>query len=137
MRISREQMLLDVCKLVAKRSTCNRLQVGAILAIDGRIISSGYNGNPSGLPHCNCTPESPCTSTIHAEANAIVHAAKYGIPTNGATLYCTDSTCLECAKLIINAGIIKVIYEKEYRKKEGIELLRSVGIDIQQGLREV
>ena len=134
-RISRDEMLMRVAMLVALRGTCNRLQVGAVIAIDGRIISTGYVGAPAGMPHCSpetCNVSSPCTRTMHAEANAIAWAARKGLPTEGATLYATHSPCHDvCAKLIINAGIKRVVYGTEYRKTEGIELLRSVGIVVE------
>lgn len=88
-----------------------------------------------GLPHCdesNCSPEHPCTRTVHAEAGAIAFAAKIGISTEGTTLYTTFSPCLDCAKLIINAGIIEVVYLKKYRKTEGIDLLHQTGIKVRE-----
>lgn len=134
-RISRDEWLVEVSLSTAKRSTCCRRHVGAVIASEGHIISSGYNGAPSGLPHCTpetCNAENPCTSTIHAEANAIAFAARKGLPTEGATLYATASPCLDCAKLLINAGIKRVVYHEEYRKTEGIDLLRSVGITVER-----
>jgi len=134
-RISRDEMLMRIAMIVAMRGTCNRLQVGAVIALDGRIISTGYVGAPAGMPHCSpetCNVNQPCTRTMHAEANAIAWAARKGLPTEGATLYATHSPCHDvCAKLIINAGIKRVVYGTEYRKTEGIELLRSVGIIVE------
>jgi len=132
-RISRNQMLQEMVRVVAKRSSCLRLQVGALVARDGRVLSSGYNGAPSGLPHCSpetCGPDRPCTATVHAEAGAIAYAARHGIPIEGSSLYCTNSPCLDCAKLIINAGIIHVDYQIPYRVIEGIELLKLAGIRV-------
>ena len=135
MRISRDDMLMQIAQVVAKRGTCNRLQVGAVIALDGRIISTGYAGAPAGLPHCStetCNVDNPCTRTVHAEAGAIAYAARSGIKVQGATLYCTHCPCLTCSQLIINSGIIKVIYLNPYRKTEGLQLLKEAGINVYQ-----
>lgn len=135
MRITRDEMLMEIARIVARRSTCNRAQVGAVVAQDGRIVSTGYAGAPSGLPHCSpetCNTSAPCTRTVHAEAGAISYAARSGIRLGGATLYCTHCPCIDCAKLIINTGIKRVIYDQAYRKTEGLELLRTVGIVVEQ-----
>lgn len=116
----------------ARRSTCLRRRVGAVIAQDHRIISQGYNGAPSGKPHCTyetCNEHNPCNNTVHAEINAIAFAARYGISTEGATIYTTLAPCLECSKAIINSGIKKVIYESPYRDESGINLLKESGID--------
>ena len=128
-------MNMQIAHIVAQRMTCVRLQVGAVIARKGRIISMGYGGAPQGLPHCGpdvCDMTKPCERTIHAEQNAIAFAARFGIETEGATMYCTHSPCLPCAKLIINTGITRLVYAEEYRKTEGIDLLRSVGITVDQ-----
>lgn len=130
-RIDRDDMLMQVAQLVAQRATCLRRQVGAVVARKGRIISTGYNGAPAGLPHCNvenCRFDLPCERTIHAEANAIAFAARYGVELGGSTLYTTDSPCKTCAGLIINSGIKEVFYGREYRDLEPVELLEEVGI---------
>lgn len=121
--------------VTSARGTCERASVGAVIAQDGRIVSTGYVGSPSGLPHCTdvgCLPgpSGGCDRTVHAEANAIAFAARYGIATDGATLYCTHSPCRSCAKSIINAGIVRVVYEHEYRLGEGKDLLRLAGIEV-------
>ena len=144
-RITREEMFKEMVQTISKRSTCLRSKVAAIIEKDGRVISIGYNGPASGMPEC--TPESEyvrigwadptdnmcmgpdCTRSIHAEANAIAFAAKAGISVEGTTLYCSMSPCINCAKLIINSGIRKVIYLEEYRDKAGIELLNRAGIE--------
>lgn len=136
-RISRDQMLMEMAITASKRSTCNRKHVGAIIAIDGRPVSVGYAGAPSGLPHCldhGCIagPDGGCIRTQHAEANAIAWAARKGISTEKATLYTTVSPCLACAKLIINAGINEVWFLELYRKMEGLELLGLLGIACEQ-----
>ena len=134
-RITRDELLANIAKLVAKRSTCLRSQVGAILATEGRVISMGYNGAPSGLPHCTeetCGPDHPCTRTVHAEANVIAFAAKRGISTDGSTLYTTVSPCNDCAKLIINAGVRSVLFWESYRDLEPVQLMREAGILVEQ-----
>ena len=135
MRINRSEMLMEMAQTVAKRSTCLRLSVGAVIAKEGRVISTGYAGSPAGTPHCddtNCFPDKPCYRTVHAEAGAITFAARHGVALEGTTLYCTHSPCLDCAKLIINAGIKQVVYNIAYRKTEGIELLSSAGVMVIQ-----
>jgi dCMP deaminase len=133
MRITREEYLMESARLAAKRSTCNRLQVGAILERDGRIIASGYNGAPRGFPHCDpqvCRIDKPCTRTVHAEANCIYFAARHGIATVGSTLWTTDSPCAICAQAIINAGIIRVVYEDEYRDISPVQILQQAAIQV-------
>lgn len=122
---------MDIALLFKRRSTCLRRQVGAVLAREGRIISTGYGGAPAGVPHCTeetCHAHKPCIRTIHAEANAVAYAARTGVPTDATTLYTTASPCIECAKLIINAGIVRVVYDEEYRDTDPILLLEGVGI---------
>lgn len=132
-RLSRDDMLLKIALIVAQRSTCDRLHVGAVIAHEGRVISMGYAGAPAGLPHCSpdiCNMSEPCLRTTHAEAGAIAYSARLGVPIGGCTLYATHSPCLDCAKLIINAGIKRVVYDQPYRKTEALDLLRSVGIAV-------
>lgn len=130
-RLKRDEFLKEAAQLIARRSTCLRLQVGALVARDGRILVTGYNGAPSGLPHCtpkNCNPDEPCTRAVHAEANCIAFAAKHGISLQEAVMYTTDSPCMECAKLIINAGIVSLHYQRDYRDPKPVDLLASVGV---------
>lgn len=134
-RINRDELLGNIAKLVARRSTCLRLSVGAVLAQDGRIISMGYNGAPAGMDHCEpgtCGPDQVCERTVHAEANCIAFAAKTGIETDGATLYTTHSPCTDCAKLLINSGIEKIIFWEKYRDLEPLNLLREAGVKVEQ-----
>ena len=114
---------LEMAAIWAKNSYCKRRQVGAILVKDRMIISDGYNGTPSGFENV-CEDENGITKpyVLHAEANAISKVAKSGNSSEGATLYVTASPCMECAKLIIQAGIKRVVYMDEYRLLEGIEL---------------
>lgn len=122
---------MQAAQLAALRSTCLRLQVGSVVALDGRILVTGYNGAPSGQPHCApefCGPDKPCTRTVHAEANCIAFAAKHGISLAGASMYSTDSPCLDCAKLLINSGIKGLHYQRAYRDTAPLELLEMAGI---------
>lgn len=135
-RMGRDEYLMNIASVVALRGTCPRAKVGAVLVREGRIISTGYNGSPSGTPHCTdegciLDERGRCTRTIHAELNCICFAAKHGICTWGTTLYVTHSPCLECAKAIINAGIDRVIYSKEYTPN-GLRLLIEAKVDTTQ-----
>jgi len=115
----------------AKNSYCVRRQVGAILVKDNMIISDGYNGTPSGFENV-CEDENGITKpyVLHAEANAITKVAKSSNSSDGSTLYVTASPCIECAKLIIQAGIKRVVYHDEYRITDGLDLLRRAGIEV-------
>lgn len=117
----------------AKNSYCKRRQVGALIVKDRMIISDGYNGTPSGFENV-CEDEGGITKpyVLHAEANAITKVSKSGNSSEGATLYVTASPCMECAKLIIQAGIKRVVYSDEYRLTDGIDLLRRAGIECEK-----
>ena len=127
-----DQRYLRMARIWAENSYCQRRQVGALIVKDKMIISDGYNGTPSGFPNV-CEDEHNVTHpyVLHAEANAITKIARSGNSSEGATLYVTASPCLECAKLIIQAGIKRVIYSEHYRLEDGVELLRRAGIDVQ------
>jgi dCMP deaminase len=129
-RPTREQMLMDIASTIARRSTCNRLSVGAVIALESRVISMGYNGPPSGISHCQHNNGAPCDDAVHAEANAIVFAARHGLPTQGTSLYVTHMPCLRCAQLIINSGIQKVFYHHDYRDISGVLLMRNAELDV-------
>jgi len=133
-RPSREETLMEVAELYARRSTCSRAHVGVVIAHDGRILSTGYNGSPAGMSHCDHSSDPPdypgCRAAVHAEANSIAFAAKHGIRLLSAELYTTFSPCLACAQLIINAGIARVYIRNEYRLQDGEILLKLAGIDI-------
>ena len=124
---------LEMAAVWARNSYCKRRQVGAILVKDRMIISDGYNGTPSGFENV-CEDENGVTKpyVLHAEANAISKVAKSGNSSEGATLYITASPCMECAKLIIQAGIKRVVYRDEYRLTDGIDLLREAGIEVEK-----
>ena len=121
---------MGVARLISARSTCSRAQVGCVIAIDSRIVSTGYNGSPAGIQHCWHKDDEPCRDSVHAEANAIAFAAKFGIAIDGATLYTTISPCKTCAQLIINAGIKKVYYTLIHRDATGIDLLQEANINL-------
>ena len=136
-RWTRDRVNMEMAKLIAHRSTCNRAQVGCVITLDGRVVSTGYGGAPSGMDHCTevgCLlgPDGGCIRTSHAEAGAIAFAARKGVALEGATLYTTLSPCLFCAKDIINSGVIEVIYNVAYRDPSGISLLRQAGIKVSQ-----
>lgn len=124
---------LRMAQIWAENSYCTRRQVGALIVKDKMIISDGYNGTPSGFPNV-CEGEDGLTFpyVLHAEANAITKIARSGNNSDGATLYVTDSPCIECAKLIIQAGIKRVVYARSYRLTDGIDLLRKAGVDVEQ-----
>ena len=122
---------LRMAAIWAENSYCTRRKVGALIVKDKMIISDGYNGTPSGFENI-CEDENNITKpyVLHAEANAITKIARSGNNSDGATLYVTDAPCIECAKLIIQAGIRRVIYARAYRLTEGIELLQRAGIEV-------
>ena len=128
-----DRRYLEMAAVWAKNSYCTRRQVGAILVKDRMIISDGYNGTPSGFENV-CEDENGVTKpyVLHAEANAITKVAKSSNSSEGATLYITDSPCMECAKLIIQAGIKRVVYAREYRIIDGVDLLRRAGIEVEK-----
>ena len=127
-----DEKYLAMAEVWAGNSYCRRRQVGALLVKDRMIISDGYNGTPSGFENI-CEDESGATKpyVLHAEANAISKVAKSGNSSDGATLYVTASPCIECAKLIIQAGIKRVVYGEQYRLTDGIDLLKRAGVDVE------
>ncbi len=122
---------IEMAGIWAKNSYCKRRQVGALIVKERMIISDGYNGTPSGFENV-CEDETGATKpyVLHAEANAISKIAKSGNSSEGSTMYVTASPCLECAKLIIQAGIKRVVYKDEYRLTDGIDLLKRAGIEV-------
>ncbi len=147
-RLTRESALMATAHIWASRGTCARLQVGCVVEKDGRILVQGYNGVPAGMKHCEhpctckvsdphylghrpgCSAGMPCLRAVHAEANVMAFSARWGIQLQGAQLYSTHMPCVNCAMLIINAGIIRVVYARDYRIKDGIELLRDAFIQV-------
>ena len=128
-----DRSYLEMAAVWAKNSYCTRRQVGAILVKDRMVISDGYIGTPSGFENV-CEDDNGVTKpyVLHAEANAITKVAKSSNSSLGATLYITDSPCLECAKLIIQAGIVRVVYSNEYRISDGVDLLRRAGVRVEK-----
>lgn len=140
-----DEYFMDIARAVATRSTCDRGRTGCVIAHNKQILVTGYAGAPKGLPHCDdvghqiktTTHEDGhqtqhCVRTTHAEQNAIVQAAKVGVPINGGTLYCKMTPCSVCAKMIINAGITSIVCEKRYHAgSESEEMFRQVGIELQ------
>lgn len=137
-----DEYFMEIAKVVSSRSTCLRQKVGAVVVKDKRILTTGYNGAPSGLPHCDeigCLRDKLGVPSgerqelcrgVHAEQNAIIQAAKFGISVEGSTLYTTHCPCITCAKIIINSGVKKVVYGINYSDKKGIELLKEAGIEV-------
>lgn len=140
-RPSWDEYFMGIAKLVASRSTCLRRRVGAVIVKDKRILATGYNGAPRGLAHCEkigCLREKlnipsgehqELCRGLHAEQNAIIQAAMYGIRIKGSYLYCTDQPCITCVKMIINAGIVKIFYRKSYPDQLARELLGEAKVE--------
>ena len=126
-----DQRYLEMARIWAENSYCTRRQVGALVVKNGMIISDGYNGTPSGFENV-CEDETGVTKpyVLHAEANAITKLARSSNNSDGATIYITASPCIECAKLIIQSGIKRVVYSEKYRLMDGIELLLRAGIEV-------
>jgi len=118
-RPDKDTYYMDIAKSVSKRATCRRRKVGAVLVVDDRIVSTGYNGAPKGLPHCTtigCDMDGGhCVRCVHAEANALIQAGSAGLSTAGTTLYTTASPCKRCMGLIINAKVKRVVYAEPYQ----------------------
>jgi len=143
-RPSWEAYFMDIARRVATRSTCLRRAVGAVVVKNKRILTTGYNGAPSGVRHCletGCLREQMNVASgqrhelcrgIHAEQNAIIQAALHGVSIQGATLFCTNLPCSICAKMIINAGIEKIIYESGYADTLSEAMLKEAGVQLQK-----
>lgn len=136
-RIPWDQYFMGQALLLSLRSTCSRLEVGATLVRDKRIIAGGYNGSVSGDVHCiddGCyVVDNHCVRTIHAEMNALLQCSKFGIPTDGAEIYVTHFPCLPCTKAILQAGIKKIHYLHDYRNNPyALELIEHVGAEVHQ-----
>ena len=133
-RVSWKDYFMNIAREVATRSTCIRKHVGAVIVREKTILSTGYNGSIKGLPHCDevgCEMvDGHCVRTTHAEANAIVQAAKNGIQINQSEIYVTASPCYDCFKLIANAGINVIYYDEFYRDKRIIEKSKEIGIQL-------
>ena len=146
-----DKRFMDMVKLIAEWSSCyqHNRKIGAIIVKDKRILTTGYNGAPSGYPSCvergECirrirdipsgTKHEYCYA-IHAEQNAIVQAARLGVSIDGATLYCTHQPCVICAKLIVNSGIIRVVYKESYPDSLAIDILENSGVSLEQYIED-
>jgi dCMP deaminase len=130
-RPSIDQTWLTVAGVIAQRGTCDRLHVGAVLTRDGRVVATGWNGAPAGQPHCaHDGLEESCTVSIHAERNVVGFAARFGIATGGTRLYVTHAPCLDCASVLVAAGVDSVVYGSEYRSLAGVRRLRECGVTV-------
>lgn len=144
-----DEYFMSIARVVKTRGNCLRRQVAAVIVKDHRIISTGYNGTPSGIRNCYEGGCRRCASKVrsgknldqcicaHAEENAIIQAANYGVALKGASLYCTESPCLLCAKMIISAGIKRVIYENEYHySRQVVSLFKEAGVACRKFVRK-
>jgi dCMP deaminase len=133
-RVDWHTYFMNIARQVATRATCPRKHVGAVIVRDRTILSTGYNGSIRGLAHCEdvgCTMEDGhCVATVHAEANAILQAARNGVAVAGSEIYTTASPCWPCFKLIANAGIARVYYGEFYRDEKSIAVAREAGIEL-------
>lgn len=137
-----DEYFMEIATVVAKRSTCLRNQVGALFVKNKRILTTGYNGAPAGIKHCDevgCAREGVASGTrhelcraVHAEQNAIIQAAIHGVSIEGATLYCTHQPCILCAKMMINARIHTVVYRQSYPDDTALEFLHQAGVDVRK-----
>jgi dCMP deaminase len=133
-RSSWDQYFMDIARQVATRATCDRKHVGALLVRDRTILSTGYNGSIRGLPHCDevghMMENGHCVATVHAEANAVLQAAKNGVSIDRATLYTTASPCWSCFKLVANAGIVKIVFGEFYRDPRIFDYAARLSIEL-------
>lgn len=147
-RPSWDEYFMTIAEQVATRSTCIRRQVGAVIVKDKRILATGYNGAPSGLAHCEvvgCLREqlqipsgehAELCRAIHAEQNAVVQAARSGVSIEGAAIYTTTQPCVLCAKILMNAGIVEIVFQGTYPDKLALEMLEESGISLRRMERE-
>jgi dCMP deaminase len=133
-RVSWDQYFMNIAEVVASRSTCDRKFVGAVIVRDKTILSTGYNGSIRGLAHCadvgHMMENDHCVATIHAEANAIIQAARNGVMIDGATVYVTASPCWSCFKQIANAGIRRICFGEFYRDARIFDVAHTLGIEL-------
>lgn len=129
-RPSRDQTLMDTAWAWSRRSTCDRLHVGAVFSLEGRILAQGYNGSPKGMPHCPPDHDTEDCLAVHAEANAISWAARNGVRLDFSELHVTHEPCLQCARLLVNVGVDKITFQEAYRLHDGYRLLEAAGINV-------
>jgi len=129
-----EEYFMNIAKEVASRSTCDRKHVGSVIVKDKTILSTGYNGSIRGMPHCDETghmmENDHCVATIHAEANAVLQAAKNGVMIHGAEVYITASPCWPCFKMLANTGIKQIYYGEFYRDERIFDVAKKIGIEL-------
>lgn len=134
MRDSWHVYLMEIARVAATRATCDRKHVGAVITRDKYIVSTGYNGSIAGLEHCDdighLMEDGHCVRTVHAEANAIVQAARHGKSVEGCTIYVTASPCWPCFRLIANAGIEHIVYDEFYRDERIFDAAKTLGISL-------
>ena len=132
MRPGWDEYFMEIARTVATRATCPRASVGCVLTRDRRILTTGYNGAPKGVAHCTevgcLLVNDHCQRVTHAEANAVVQAALHGISIEGATAYCTHQPCINCSKLLISAGVSKIVYATPYPDQVASDLLAEAGV---------
>jgi dCMP deaminase len=149
----KDEVFLQIADVLGQLSTCDRASIGAVIVRDGRCVSWGFNGAPPGMPHCSENhhgwlgqptieetnkdgvlidpiPKYGCRNATHAEANALTFAARQGISTDDGTLYVSQSPCVECARLLVAAGIARVLWRVEYRDPAGLNLLAEAGVEL-------
>lgn len=148
-RPSWKQYFMNITYLIATRSSCSRRKVGAVLVKDKRILATGYNGAPKGLPHCQTVPgsEYECLRNkynvpsgqkqelcrgLHAEQNALIQAANYGVSTENAIMFCNLTPCIVCSKMMINAGISKIFFDGNYPEGIGLKMLEEAGVELER-----
>lgn len=135
-RVDWHEYFMNIASEVASRSTCDRKHVGAVVVRDKTILSTGYNGSVRGLPHCDevghMMEDGHCVATIHAEANAIIQAAKNGVRVDGADIYITASPCWNCFKIVANAGVKNIYYGEFYRDDRIFDAAKQLGMRISQ-----
>jgi len=133
-RASWDEYFMNIARMVASRATCDRKHVGAVVVRDRTLLSTGYNGSIRGLAHCNevghMMEDNHCVRTVHAEANAIIQAAKNGVGVDGATIYTTASPCWPCFKLIANSGLRRIVFGEFYRDDRIFEHARLLDIEL-------
>jgi dCMP deaminase len=137
MRPNWDSYFMKIAYAVSERSTCDRAFVGAVLVLEKRILTTGFNGSPAGQPHCDeighLLVEEHCVRTIHAETNAIIQAALHGISTRGCTCYVTHFPCINCTKVLINAGMSRLVYNVAYRiDGNALDFLGAANVEIDQ-----
>lgn len=134
MRPGWDEYFMEVARTVATRATCPRASVGAVVVREHRILTTGYNGSPHRVEHCSdigCEMRGEhCVRTVHAEANAVVQGALHGVGLSGSTIYCTHQPCLHCSKLLISAGITRVVYAEAYPDELSTQLLAEAGVEL-------